>query len=165
MDKFLVENLEAYLAGQLGEHDRRQFEECLERRPRDRESVERMANISGMFCSFDVPADAGIGPRAGFHQRVLGDIESKRSPQLWDILLQPLVLRRVAVVACGWLFVLFAANSYQASAHPSVDQIAQTVLAQPPESADYCNVRLGCDIDLNRSSMLAAVMESGGSRR
>ena len=162
MDKYLVENLEAYLADQLGDQSRREFEERLARSPKDREVIEQMAGISGLFCSFDVPADTGLGPSPGFHRQVLRNIEAERQPSFWDIFFQPLIARRIVFAACTWLMVLFGATAYQAAAQPQVENIAQSVLAEPPESADYCNVRLGCDIDLNRSTMLAAVMYSGG---
>ena len=162
MDKYVVENLEAYLAGQLGDQHRREFEERLAQSPKDREVVEQMAGISGLFCSFDVPVETGLGPSPGFHRQVLRNIEAERQPPFWDVFFQPLIARRIVVAACAWLMVLFGTTAYQAAAEPQVENIAQSVLAEPPESADYCNVRLGCDIDLNRSTMLAAVMYSGG---
>lgn len=165
MDKFLITNLEGYLTGQLGEPNRRDFEDRLEKSPEDRAAIERMAHVSGLFGSFDLPAQDGVGPSPGFHVRVLDQIDRQRQPPFWDLFLRPLVMRRVALASCAWLFLLFSANSYQTLAQPSVEDIAQTILAQPPESADYCNVRLGCDIDMNRSSMLAAVMVSGGAGR
>ena len=165
MDKYLEENLEAYLAGQLGEHGSREYERRLARNPGDRQVIEQMAGISGLFCSFDMPPGSILGPVPGFHRKVLREVQSQRQPPFWDIFFQPLVARRL-VVACGaWLFVLFGATAYQAAAEPQVENIAQSVLAEPPESADYCNVRLGCDIDLNRSTMLAVVMYSGGAGR
>lgn len=165
MDEYLAENLEAYLAGQLGDQGRREFEERLARNPNHREMIGRMASISGLFGSFDLPPDNGLGPSPGFHRQVLRMIEAQRRPPFWDIFFQPLVARRVVLASCAWLCVLFGASAYQAAAGPQVKNIAQSVLAEPPESADYCNVRLGCDIDLNRSTMLAAVMHTGGRVR
>ena len=165
MDKFLITNLESYLAGQLGEPNRREFERLLARSKRDRETIEQMALVSNLFGALDLPAKDGLGPSPGFHARVLDKIEQERQPPFWDFFLRPLVIKRVALASCAWLFLLFSANLYQTSAQPSIKEIAQTVLAQPPESADYCNVRLGCDIELNRSSMLAAVMISGSAGR
>ena len=165
MDKYLEENLEAYLSGQLGDQGRREYEERLARNPGDRQVIEEMAGISGLFCSFDMPPDSSLGPAPGFHRKILREIQSQRQPPFWDIFFQPLIARRL-VLACGaWLLVLFGASTYQAAAKPQVQNIAQSVLAEPPESADYCNVRLGCDIDLNRSTMLAVVMYSGGAGR
>lgn len=165
MDKYLERNLEAYLAGQLGEHGRREFEERLAGNPSDREVIRRMQGLAGLFSSFDLPLDAGPGPRPGFHRQVLRAIEEQRRLPFWDIFLRPLVARRLVLAACIWLLVLFAATAYRSAAEPQVRNIAQSVLAESPESADYCNVRLGCDIDLNRSTMLAAVIYSGGSAR
>ena len=165
MDKHLEENLEAYLAGQLGDQGRREYEERLARNPSDRRVIEEMAGISGLFGSFDMPPESSLGPAPGFHRKILRDIQSRRQPPFWDIFFQPLVARRLVLACSAWLFVLFGATAYQASAEPQVENIAQSVLAEPPESADYCNVRLGCDIDLNRSTMLAVVMHSGGAGR
>ncbi len=165
MDKYLEENLEAYLAGQLGDQGRSEYEERLARNPSDRRVIEEMAGISGLFGSFDMPSDSSLGPAPGFHRKILRDIQSRRQPPFWDIFFQPLVARRLVLACSAWLFVLFGATAYQASAEPQVENIAQSVLAEPPESADYCNVRLGCDIDLNRSTMLAVVMHSGGAGR
>ena len=165
MDKYLAENLEAYLADQLGDQGRREFEERLARNPNDREMIGEMAGISGLFDSFHLPPDAGLGPSPGFHRQVLRTIEAQRRPPFWDIFFQPLFARRAVLAACAWLCVVFGASAYQAAGEPQVKNIAQSVLAEPPESADYCNVRLGCDIDLNRSTMLAAVMYTGGGGR
>ena len=165
MDRFLLRNLEDYLSGQLGEATRREFESRLARNPRTREQVGKMVDISAMFREFDVFNEGGLGPASGFCDRVLGNIEVKRPAEFWDLLLRPVVIRRVAMASCAWLVMLAAGTLYQSSAQPSTDRIAQVILAQPPESADYCNVRLGCDIDMNRSLMLAAVMVSGSSGR
>lgn len=165
MHKFLIDNLEGYLSGQLGEPKRREFEGRLAKSAKDREAVEQMAAVSGLFESLDLPKRASIGPSPGFHARVLDTIETERQPPFWDLFLRPIVVQRAALAACAWLLVLFSATLYQSSAQASVKDIACTILAQPPESADYCNVRLGCDIDMNRSSMLAAVMESGSAGR
>ena len=144
MDKYLAENLEAYLAGQLGDQGRREFEDRLARNPNDREMIGQMAGISGLFDSFELPPDTGLGPSPGFHRQVLRTIElQRRAPVLGP----------------------FFPSASKAAAEPQVKNIAQSVLAEPPESADYCNVRLGCDIDLNRSTMLAVVMYTGGGGR
>lgn len=165
MDKFLIRNLEGYLSGQLGEPHRREFERLLEKCERDRKAIEQMAHVSGLFGTLNLPEEDSLGPSPGFHARVLDRIERNWQPPFWDFFLRPVVIKRVALASCAWLFLLFSANLYQTSGQPSIEQIAQTVLAQPPESADYCNVRLGCDIELNRSSMLAAVMISGSTGR
>ena len=165
MDKFLIHNLEGYLSGQLGEADRREFESHARRSQRDREEIERMAEMSGLFESLELPPGESLGPSPGFHARVLRRIAEGAAPSLWDWFLQPLVFRRVAFASCAWLVLLFSGSIHQSAAQPSIDRIARAVLAEPPESEDYCNVRLGCDIEVNRSSMLAAVMISGTSGR
>ena len=159
MDKFLFDHLEEYLAGQLGDRQRRQFEERLERRPADRRVIERMAAMRGMFGAFCLPPGSEPGPSPGFHARVLQQVRDQRPVPFWEFMTQPLLLRRAALVACGWLLAVGGAGLYQASAQPRPTDMARAVLALPPESADYCNVRLGCDIELNRSTMLAVVME------
>lgn len=165
MDRFLITHLESYLSGQLGEPNRRRFEQLLARNEKDRETIENMARQSGLFRVFDLPEHEAPGPAPGFHARVLSRVEEARQPSFWTLFLRPPVIRRAAMVACGWLFAVAAVNFYQASAQPSAHDIAQSVLVRPPESADYCNVRLGCDIELNRSTMLAAVMVSRSAGR
>ena len=75
--------------------------------------------------------------------------------------MQPPVIRRLALASCAWLLALISTSLYQQSAEAATEHTARVVLAQPPESADYCSVRLGPDIERNRRSMLAAVMDSG----
>ncbi len=165
MGRFLIENLEEYLAGQLGERRRREFEERLARRPKDRKTVERMQSVSGMFGALDLPSGCESGPSPGFHLRVLGCIRRQRPVSVWEVLSRPFVLRTAALAACTCLVAVVGAGFYRSSAQPVPENIAQSVLSLPPESADYCNVRLGCDIDLNRSTMLAVVLEAGAGRR
>ncbi len=164
MDKFLIRNLESYLSGQLGEADRREFEALLRSSQEDREDVERMTGMSGLFQALDIPQGESFGPSPGFHVRVLRRIAEEARPSLWDWFVQPLFLRRVAFASCAWLVLLFSGSIHQSAAQPSVDRIARAVLVEPPESEDYCNVRLGSNIEINRSSMLAAVMISSSGR-
>ncbi len=165
MDRYLKDNLECYLSGQLGASAKLEFKRRMAARPRDRAEIERMSQLSKRFAAFDLPREDGLGPLPGFHNRVLGRIERERRPSLLDCCLRPTAIRGVAFASCSWLLLLVSLSLYQASARASVEHIAETVLAQPPESADYCNVRLGCDIDLNRKSMLAAVIKSGQDGR
>lgn len=161
MDKFLIANLEGYLSNQLGEAARREFRRRLEADAAASAEIAKMVGISKLFESLDLDQETCLGPSPGFHTRVLHRIEAARRPAFWEILVQPLVMQRVAFAACAWLLMLVSAGMYQASANSSTQDIAQVILAHPPESPDYCNVRLGSDIDMNRSSMLAAVMVSG----
>ncbi len=165
MDRFLRENLEAYLAGQLGQSDRREFDARMAARPNDRAMVQKMAHLSQEFELFDLPEEAAPGPSPSFCAQVLQRIEEEARPAVWDWLLQPLVVRRVAYVAVAWILALVSGSVTQSAANPAVDQLARSVLAEAPESEYYCNVRMGCDIDVNRSSMLAVVMVRGGSDR
>lgn len=164
MDKFLIDNLEGYLSGQLGDAAREEFETRLNRSPKDLEAVRRMGGISGLFGTLDEPQDATLGPSPGFHRRVLRTIEENTPPSIWDWFLQPVVVRRTALAAAAWLVLLVSGAISQIVAQPT-SEIARAVLAERPESADYCNVRLGCDIDVNRSSMLAAVIVTGSRGR
>ena len=164
MDKFLIDNLEGYLSGQLGDAARKEFETRLSRSPKDLEAVRRMGGISGLFGTLDEPQDATLGPSPGFHRRVFRTIEENTPPSIWDWFLQPVVVRRTALAAAAWLVLLASGAISQIVARPT-SEIARAVLAERPESADYCNVRLGCDIDVNRSSMLAAVIVTGSRGR
>ncbi len=164
MDKFLKDNLEGYLSGQLGDAARKEFETRLNRSPKDLETVRRMGGLSGLFGTLDEPQDATLGPSPGFHRRVFRTIEENTPPSIWDWFLQPVVVRRTALAAAAWLVLLVSGAISQIVAQPT-SEIARAVLAERPESADYCNVRLGCDIDVNRSSMLAAVIVTGSRGR
>lgn len=164
MDKFLIDNLEGYLSGQLGDADREEYEARLNRSPKDLEAVRRMGGISGLFGTLDEPQDATLGPAPGFQRRVFRTIEENTPPSIWDWFLQPVVVRRTALAAAAWLVLLVSGAISQTVAQPT-SEIARAVLAERPESADYCNVRLGCDIDVNRSSMLAAVIVTGSRGR
>ena len=165
MDRFVSKNLEAYLSGQLGEVDRLAFERRLERNPQDREAVRHMTEISGLFGTLEAPESEVPGPSVGFHLRVLRQIREEAQTSVWNWFLQPGVVRRVALASAAWLALLISGIASQTIAQPSTSRVARAVLAERPESADYCNVRLGCDIDVNRSSMLAAVIVTGSSGR
>lgn len=131
-----------------------------------KEAEERIYEwIRSLFRTLALPAGAPTEPSLGFQQRVLRRIREESKPALWDWLLQPFVIRRVAVVSCAWLFLLVSGTMSRTSAQPSASSAARAVLVEPPESADYCNVRLGSDLEVNRSSMLAAVMVNGGAAR
>ncbi len=161
MDKFVIRDLEGYLSGQLGEARKREFEAHLAKNPNQQETVMSMADLSDLFDTLAVPDDQDARLAPGFHERVLRRIEEQRKPPFWDLFLEPLFLRRVAVASCAWLVLLVSGNLYQSSGQPSADHLAEAILAEAPRSADYCGVRLGCDLELNRNTMLAAVMVSG----
>jgi anti-sigma factor RsiW len=161
MDKFVIRNLEGYLSGQLGEARTRDFEAQLAENPNQQETVTGMTELSGLFDTLALPDEETVGPAPGFPERVLRRIEEQRKPVIWDLFLEPVFFRRVAVAACAWLLLLVSGNLYQSSRQPSAEHLAEAILAEPPRSADYCGVRLGCDLQLNRNTMLAAVMISG----
>lgn len=163
MDRFIRSNLEEYLSGQMGGPAREEFRERLRQRPRDRKEIEEIQAISGLFQAFQGSPTERVGPSPGFYARVLARIETQRKPGLWETLFEPVVFRRVALASCAWLLTLLGAGVYDLSAEPYPQHMARAILSQPPESEDYCNIRMGWDIDMNRSSMLAAVMISGSS--
>ncbi len=185
MTRFLKDNLEDYLQDRLSERDRIEFESQMAKNPVDRDAIQQMQRISASFRAFDLPEDARIGPRVGFFAGVIGKVEEQRQPPFWNFLLEPLVMRRVAYASCAWLILLASANLYRSSAQtptpyqpsslisnyfPTPAQsssmtYAQMILCSSPESEAYCNVRLGADLDTNRSLMLAAVMVSGSPGR
>ena len=135
---------------------RRQME-----RPRLHGHAEAAAQIRRLFDAVELPPGGCPGPAPGFHNRVLRRIAAERKAPFWELLVQPPVVRRLALASFAWLLALVSTGLYQQSAEAATEVSARVVLAQPPESADYCNVRLGPDIERNRSSMLMAVMDSG----
>lgn len=160
MDKRIIRNLEGFLSGELGAAANRDLKAHLQTQPRTKTEVDRMAEIAGLFDTLAVPEEAA-GPSPGFAARVTRRIEQQRASSFWDFLQQPVFLRRVAVASCGWLLLLLSASAYRSSALPPVDHSAQAILAAPAPSPAYCGVRLGCDLDRNRDTMLVAVMISG----
>lgn len=161
MQRTLIRYLESFLAGELGTARRREFEARLGHDRKSRATVAAMREISGLFETLDLPDGAPTGPRPGFAANVMAAIRQESRPSLWDSLQQPLFLRRVAFAAFGWLFLLASANVWQSNARAAASYDALAVLASPAASTAYCGVRLGCDLDLNRNTMLAAVMVSG----
>ena len=165
MQRTVIRYLESFLAGELCTARRREFEARLGKDREDSATVAAMQEISGLFETLDLPDGAPMGPRPGFAANVMAAIRQESRPSLWDSLQQPLFLRRAAFAACGWLFVLASANVWQSNARAATDYDALAVLASPAARADYCGVRLGCDLDLNRNTMLAAVMVNGRAGR
>ncbi len=193
MNRVLKQRLEEYLDGRLSERDRAEFDACMARNPRDRKSISRMKRISACFSAFEAPEDAPLGPSPGFHAAVRARVEEQRTEPFWSFFLQPLAMQRVAYASCAWLFLVLSAGAYQMaeqapSAHQAAEIVAgyhqrsgvvasyypmperasnqsysQSILCGTPASEAYCNVRLGADLDTNRSLMLAAVMVSGST--
>ncbi len=185
MHGFLKDNLEDYLQGRLSERDRARFESCMAESPEDCTAIDSMRSISASFRAFDLPEDASPAPSPGFYSGVMSQIAEESDQPMWNLFLDRRVMKRVAYASCAWLLLLGSTGFYQYSVQMSdplqllrptsnyvrASQASTTrdymgmILRSSPESENYCNVRLGSDLETNRSLMLAAVMVSGGPQR
>ncbi len=157
MNRFVKEHLEEYLSGRLGGERLEQFERRLEQDPRSAAELAAMIDNASLFEAFDLPAgELSPVPSPGFYARVRRQIAEEEKTPFWEVFLEPFILRRVAVAACVWLFAVGAATLYRGG-EPARSHMAESILAKPPAVADYY-VRLGSDLDMNRDTMLSAVL-------
>lgn len=160
MNGFLQENLEDYLSGRLSGERRKQFERCLEDDPRSAAKIAAMTDNALLFESLRLPeGELPPVPAPGFYARVRQQIDEERETPFWEVFLEPFILRRIAVAACVWLLAVGTVSFYNGSAGLRHERMAESILAKPPAVADYY-VRLGSDLDMNRDTMLSAVLIS-----
>ena len=159
MDGFVKDNLEEYISGQLGGEQLKEFERRLEQDPGAAANLLAIEDNASLFETLRVPEGEFLAPSAGFYARVRQQIEHEEDTSFWAVFLEPFILRRVAVAAFAWLFVIGAATFYKDSIRIDQTHMAESILAQPPAVSDYY-VRLGSDLDMNRDTMLSAVLVS-----
>lgn len=161
MNKFVKENLEEYLSGQLSGEQLKQFEQCLERNPRSAAELSAMIDNASLFDAFK-PANEELLPipAPGFYARVREQIAEEEEAPFWGVFLDPFILRRVTVAAFVWLFLIGTTMFYRDGAGLSHNHMAESILIEPPAVADYY-VRLGPNLEMNRDTMLSTVLLSG----
>ena len=164
MDKYIRENLEGFLSGQLSKSDSRKFEAKLNDNPKLRHLVSGMSEVSTLFGSLELQDSNLLLPPPGLKSRIRLQLEEERSLSFWEAFVNPLLLRRIVYVSCTWLMLLVGAGIYQIAPSTGVSHQAEAILTQLPDSTDYY-VRMGSDINLNRDTMLAAVLISRSSTR
>ncbi len=158
MNGFVKEHLEEYLAGRLGGERLKQFERRLQQDPRSAAELAAMTDNASLFEAFTLPeGELPPVPASGFYARVRQQIDEEQKTPFWEVFLEPFILRRVAVAACAWLFAVGTATLYSGGVQHPQNHMAESILAEPPAVADYY-VRLGSDLDMNRDTMLSAVL-------
>lgn len=159
MNGFLRENLEDYLSGRLSGKRLEEFERRLRQSPRAAARIAAMTDNASLFESLRFPqGELPPVPAPGFYARVRQQIGEEQETPFWGVFLEPFILRRVAVAACAWLFAVGTVAFYSGGG-PRRGNMAESILAEPPAVADY-HVRLGSDLDMNRDTMLSAVLLS-----
>ena len=159
MNGFIKEHLEEYLSGRLGGERLKQFERWRQQDPRSAAELAAMADNASLFEAFNLPkGELPPVPDAGFYARVRRQIDKEQRTPFWEVFLEPFILRRVAVAACVWLFAVGTVTFYRGGP-PRQNHMAESILTAPPAVADYY-VRLGSDLDMNRDTMLSAVLVS-----
>lgn len=160
MNKFVKENLEEYLSGQLSGEQLKQFKLLLQQDPHSAAELSAMTDGASLFEAFNLPVgDLPPVPAPGFYARVRRQIDEEERTPFWGVFLEPFILRRVAVAFFVWLFAIGTATLYRSGVRPHREHMAELILAEPPAIADYY-VRLGSDLDMNRDTMLSAVLVS-----
>ncbi len=159
MDGFVKENLEEYLSGQLGGEQLKDFERRLENDPEAVAELSAMVENASLFETLRIAEDDFLAPSPGFYARIRRQIEHEEDTSFWAVFLEPFILRRVAVAAFAWLFLMGVATFYRDGVNMQQTHMAESILAQPPAVSDYY-VRLGSDLDMNRDTMLSAVLVS-----
>lgn len=163
MNPYFRERLEEYLAGDLGGHERKEFERRL---AADAGAAELFAELQRSAQLFETlrleeSEEEEIELDGGFYARVNQRIEAERQVPFWPAFLQPAMVRKLAFGTLMWLFALGAVTFYSdASGGIREQHLANHILAEQPPSGDYW-VRMGSDLERNRTSMLAVMMASG----
>jgi len=161
MDRYIRERLEEYLAGDLGGHERADFERRLADDARAAKLLDELQNSAQLFDTLRLDESEEVELDGGFYARVNQRIEAERQVPFWPAFLQPAMVRKLAFGTLMWLFALGAVTFYSDAAGGVREQhLANHILAEQPPSEDYW-VRMGSDLESNRRSMFAVMMASG----
>lgn len=158
MDPFLKDNLEAYLSNRLRDADREQFEALLAADSAAAEQIQEFQGLGELFEVLKVSTDEAPEPAPGFYYRVRDAIAEEEQEPIWNMFLQPLLVRRLAFAALMWMLMLGAvATLHEPPSSAQTAQLADMVLMRQSPSEHYY-VRMGSDLEQNRASMLAVMM-------
>ena len=157
MDQFLKDNLETYLSGGLDERQKVEWDAYLAAHPAAAQQVALHEETASMLRELRPPEDNWSGA-PGFYDRLAERIEEQRRIPFWSVFLQPPFGRRLAFASLMWLALL---GSYFAFTDPADSQkrVAEAILVERP--SPVFEVRLGADLNENRSSMLATLISPG----
>ena len=158
MDQFLKDNLETYLSGELHERQKAEWDAYLAAHPAAAQQVALHEETASMLRELRPPEDNGSGA-PGFYDRLMDRIEEQRRIPFWSVFLQPPFGRRLAFASLMWLALL---GSYFVTFTDPADSqryVAEAFLVEKPSSV--FEVRLGADLNANRSSMLATLISPG----
>ena len=158
MDQFLKDNLETYLSGELHERQKAEWDAYLAAHPAAAQQVALHEETASMLRELRPPEDNGSGA-PGFYDRLMDRIEEQRRIPFWSVFLQPPFGRRLAFASLMWLALL---GSYFVTFTDPADSqrhVAEAFLVEKPSSV--FEVRLGTDLNANRSSMLATLISPG----
>ena len=164
MDNFIKENLEDYLSGVLVGCRKDEFESYLNTNPKAAEAVAQQHQAAALLSELRVQDDDGglMQPSTGFYARVMGQVEEERSVPFWQAIIEPVLVKRLAFACLMWFFLLGAYATVFDGSGEDTAHIAERMLTQPP--APEYHVRFGGDLDLNRDSMLTAIVTSKETR-
>jgi anti-sigma factor RsiW len=158
MDQFLKDNLETYLSGELHERQKAEWDAYLAAHPAAAQQVALHEETASMLRELRPPEDNWSGA-PGFYDRLMDRIEEQRRIPFWSVFLQPPFGRRLAFASLMWLALL---GSYFVTVTDPADSprhVAESFLIEKPSSV--FEVRLGADLNANRSSMLATLISPG----
>lgn len=155
MDSFVKDHLEDYLAGRLTGEKLRNFEKRLEHDDSAAVELQQFEDTAELFAAIRLDEEADPAP--GFYYRVAARIEEEQEEPFWMAFLQPFMVRRLAFAALMWLFVLGSVSVFHDESTARSTQLADMILEQQPPS-DQFYVRMGPDLDQNRASMLAVML-------
>jgi len=158
MDPYVTEHLEAFLSGQLAGARRREFATRLERDPSAAKLVADFVETTALFQA--LRPEGLVGPAPGFYLRVRARIDEERQTPFWMVFLEPFMMRRLAFASLMWLFLLGSVTLVSDLSKQPDTKLADMMLSEDPPT-EHFNVRLGADLDQNRTSMLAVMMASG----
>lgn len=158
MDSFLREHLEDYLAGDLSGSQLADFEGRLSNDPAAAALVERFRESSALFAVIRVEPSEAIGPEPGFYGRLSRSIDEQKRVPFWMAFLQPALMRQVAFATLMWLFMLGAVTLFSDTAAERNVRLADRIVSEQP-SSDLYYVRMGPDLERNRATMLAVMMD------
>ncbi len=157
MDQFVKDNLETYLSGELDERQKAEWDAHLAAHPAAARQVALHEETASMLRELRPPEDDWSGA-PGFYDRLAERIEEQRRIPFWSVFLQPPFGRRLAFASLMWLALL---GSFFAFTDPvdSQKHVAEAFLVERPSAV--FEVRLGADLNENRSSMLASLVSPG----
>ena len=151
------ENLEGYLAGNLGGAERKRLDAHLAECAECRAQWDALHGSALALRSLRAPVDLELDPAPGFYARVMDRVEQERTVPFWTMLVEPAFGRRV-VFACLMLLALL--GGYVAVFEPAnVQHRPEAILAGDP--APLPAPRLGPDLDSNRGEVLATLVAAG----